>query len=217
MSGHSHWKTIKRVKEAEDKKKSKIFSKMSRVISLAARDGRDSPALKMAVEKAREYNMPKDSIEKAIGTGTGEIKTADESFLIEAIGPQGSVLMIEGITDNKNRSLHEIKQILTKNNAKIGSVGWMFSRQGCLVVSGKDLEMKAIEAGAEDIEWDEDVLLIYTKPEKLEEVKNNLTGCQIESSGLEWTPQERVEANISKLIEALEDHDDVQEVFTNTL
>lgn len=212
MSGHSHWKTIKRGKEIEDKKKSKIFSKMSRVITLAARDGRDSPALRIAVEKARQYNMPKDSIEKAIATGTGEIKSADEGFLMEAIGPHGSALIIEGITDNKNRSINEIKQIVSKYGGKLGSVLWMFDRRGTIVVKDGD-ELEAIEAGAEDMERDEDMLIIYTKPENLEAVKSKLKN--VESSFLEWAPKETISANISNILEALEDHDDVQDVYSN--
>jgi YebC/PmpR family DNA-binding regulatory protein len=212
MSGHSHWKTIKRGKEIEDKKKSKIFSKMSRVITLAARDGRDSPALRIAIEKARQYNMPKDSIEKAIATGTGEIKSADESFLMEAIGPHGSAIIIEGITDNKNRSLNEIKQIVQKYGGKMGSVLWMFDRRGTIVVKNGD-ELQAIEAGAEDMEKDEDMLIVFTKPENLEAVKSKLDN--VESAFLEWAPKETISANVSNIVEALEDHDDVQDVYTN--
>lgn len=148
MSGHSHWKTVKRVKEAEDKKRSQIFSKMSRIISVAAREGGPNPEinlkLKLAIEQARSFAIPKENIEKAIKRGTGELAGEQlESVLFEAYGPGGIAIIIEGITDNKNRTLGEIKQILNQNGGKLvgeGGVQWMFERK-----------VKAEEPGS--LEW----------------------------------------------------------------
>ncbi len=137
MSGHAHWKTVKRVKEAEDKKRGQVFSKLSREISVAAREGGGdfnfNPKLKMVIEKARSVNMPADNIERAIKRGTGELAGAKlESVIFEAYGPSGIAIIIEGITDNKNRTLGEIKQILNQNDGKLvgeGGVQWMFERK----------------------------------------------------------------------------------------
>lgn len=137
MSGHSHWKTVKRGKEAEDKKRGQIFSKLSRVISVVVREkGANpemNPKLRLAIEEARSYNMPKENIERAIKRGTGELEGVHlESALFEAYGPGGIAIIIEGITDNKNRTLGEIKQILNQNGGKLigeGGVQWMFERK----------------------------------------------------------------------------------------
>jgi len=166
MSGHSHAKTVKRVKEAEDKKRGKAFSKMARVIILAAKERGSDPGsnykLKMAIDQAKQINMPKENIERAIKKGTGELKGEKlEQFVFEAYGPAKTAIIIEGITDNKNRSLSEIKQILNQYNGKLagtGSVKWLFERKGTITVDNEqktinkeDVELTAIEAGAEDI------------------------------------------------------------------
>jgi YebC/PmpR family DNA-binding regulatory protein len=239
MSGHSHWKSIKRVKEAEDKKRGQIFSKLSRQISVAVKEkGGDpemNPKLRLAIEEARSFNMPKDNIERAIKRGSGELEGARlESVLFEAYGPGGIAIIIEGITDNKNRTLGEIKQIFNQNNGKLadsGSVKWMFKRKGCLEIQSKkyeekkreDLELLAIEAGAEDIYWHNSVLDVYTKPEELEKVKKNLEekGIQIESAALDWVAKEQVELDnkdkeaCQKLFEALDENEAVQEIYSN--
>jgi len=242
MSGHSHWHSIKRIKEAEDKKRGKIFSKLSRMISVAAKSGGDvetNPKLRMAVEQAKGANMPKDKIERAIKRGTGELAGEKlEEVVIEAFGPGKTAIIIEGITDNKNRTLSEIKQILSQHSGKManeGSVRWLFDKKGVITLEKEkqlekfkekeSLELAAIEAGAEDIYWhqDKDVLDVYTKPEELEQVKKNLekAGIKISSSSLDWVAKETIEASeeekgaCEKLFEALDENDAVQEIYSN--
>ena len=239
MSGHSHAKTIKHQKEITDAKRGKIFSKLAREISVAVREKGGDPEinskLRLVIEKARQWNLPKDNIERAIKRGTGELAGEKlESVLFEAYGPGGIAIIIEGITDNKNRALGEIKQILNQNNGKLagsGSVKWMFERKGCIEVQStkyeekkkEELEMATIEAGAEDIYWHNDLLDVYTKPEELEKVKKNLEakGIQAESTTLDWVAKEQVELDeknkesCQKLFEALDENDAVQEVYSN--
>ncbi len=241
MSGHSHAKTILHKKQITDAKRGKIFSKLAREISVAAREKGGEPEinskLRLVIEKARQWNLPKDNIERAIKRGTGELAGEKlESVLFEAYGPGGIAIIIEGITDNKNRTLGEIKQIFTQNNGKLagsGSVKWMFERKGCLEVqTGKerykdkkkeDLELLVIEAGAEDIYWHNDLLDVYTKPEELEKVKKNLEakGIQTESTTLDWVAKEQIELDeknkevCQELFEALDENDAVQEIYSN--
>ncbi len=238
MSGHSHAKTVKRVKEAGDKKRGKAFSKMARVIILAAKEGGGDPGsnykLKMAIDQARQVNMPKDNIERAIKKGTGELFGEKlEQFVFEAYSPGKTAIIIEGITDNKNRSLSEIKQILNQYNGKLagaGSVKWLFERKGTITVdneqetiSKEELELIAIEAEAEDIYWHNNTLYIYTKPEELEKVKRNLEekSIKIESSSLDWIAKETIEIeekekeSCQKLFEALDENDAVQDIYSN--
>lgn len=240
MSGHSHAKTVKRVKEAGDKKRGKAFSKMARVIIFVAKEGGGDPGsnykLKMAIDQARQVNMPKENIERAIKKGTGELTGERlEQFVFEAYGPEKTAVIIEGITDNKNRSLSEIKQILNQYNGKLadtGSVKWLFERKGAIVINVKaqmsnvkkeDLELMVIEAGAEDIYWHDDILYIYTKPEELEKVKRSLEGkeIKIESSSLDWIAKETIEVgekekeSCQKLFAALDENDAVQDVYSN--
>lgn len=236
MSGHSHWAGIKHKKAINDAKRGKVFSKLGKIISIAAREKGSDPAmnprLRVAIEKAQQANMPKDNIERAIKRGTGELEGVNlEEITLEIYGPEGIAILVEGITDNKNRTLSEIKRILSQHNAKLateGSVKWMFSQRGAVSVramdnSKEEAELKAIDAGAEDIVWDEDNLLIYTAPEKIESVKQNLEkeGLTIESSAIEWLAQDAVEINskqkesLDKLFEALDEYEDVQEVYSN--
>ncbi len=236
MSGHSHFHNIKIKKGAEDAKRSKIFSKLSKEISVAAKDGGPdmtfNAKLRSVVEKAKSMNMPADSIDKAVKKGSGELAGFSyEEFLMEAYGPGGTTFMIEGITDNKNRTLGEVKLILTQRGGKYvneGGIKWMFEKKGVLTVdaSGKnkeDVELAAIEAGAEDIDWEEDTLYIYTKMEDLEATKKSIEEkkLKIESANLEWVPKENItidedtkEKN-QKLFEALDENDDVQNIYTN--
>ena len=238
MSGHSHAKTIKHDKEISDQKRGKLFSKLARMISVAAKEKGGRPetnsALRMAIEKAREINMPQENIERAITRGTGEIEGGAqlEEVIFEAYGPGGIAIIIEGITDNKNRALGEIKQILNQNGGKLvgeGAVKWMFERKGVIIniknltLSKEDLEMKAIEAGAADIYWHDDALDIYTKIEDLERVKKNLEsrGIKIGSTSLDWVPKEeaiadeKIKEACQKLFEALDENDSVQEIYSN--
>ena len=236
MSGHSHFKTVAATKNANDAKKGKIFSKMARVITITVKEkGPDVSSniqLKAAIEKAKEYNMPKENIERAIKKGTGELagETLDEvSF--EAFGPGGIALIIEGITDNKNRTLGDIKGILSQHDGKMageGAVRWMFERKGDIAIhiEGKpkeELEMLTIEAGADDIAFLGELLHVYTKPEDLESVKKALEEKQlnIESSSLTWKPKEEVTvdekqtAKSQTLFEALDENDAVQDIYSN--
>ena len=241
MSGHSHWKKVKHKKGATDIKKSKIFSKLSRAISVAARDkGSDpgtNPKLRLAIEMAHSFNLPKETVERAIKKGAGELEGIKlEEVLFEAYGPGGIAIIIEGIADNKNRALGEIKQILNQNKGKLvreGSVKWLFERKGVIIVDWKlqienfknkeELELKAIESGAEDIYWHNDSLDIYTKIEDLEEIKQKLKeeGVEIESTSLDWVAKEEIPLNeeqkkaSQKLFETLDESEVVQEIYSN--
>lgn len=222
MSGHSHWAGIKHKKGLEDAKRGKIFSKLSRMISIAAREGGNpefNTKLKQTIEEAKAANMPKENIERAIKKGTGELEGERlEEVVYEVVGPNGIALIIEGITDNKNRALSEIKQILTKHNVKLtseGAVKWQFEKRGIITINPKfkvqtsnqiqnlnnreTVELTTIEAGAEDIQWyqeeDEDFLEVRTKPDELDRVRKNLEEkeLRIESSALGWIAKEELE------------------------
>lgn len=240
MSGHSHWATIKGKKEIADKKRGQSFSKTLRMISVAVKEGGDpetNSKLLLAMERAKELNMPKETIERAIKRGAGELKGQMlEEFVYEAYGPGKIAILIEGITDNKNRAINEIKNILETNNGKLvasGSVKWMFERKGCIVIDSElqnedlgdkeKLELKVIEAGAQDLLWRDNYLDIYTKIEDLEKVKKNLEdqGIKIDSSSLDWIAKEEIEVKeeekkaCQKLFEALDESDEVQEIYSN--
>lgn len=234
MSGHSHWKTIKNKKGAADAKKGQVFSKISREITLAAREGGGditfNNKLRMVVEKAHSFNMPADNIERSIKKGTGELEGgALESVLFEAYGPGGIAIIIEGITDNKNRALSDVKQILSQNGGKLvgeGGVQWMFEKKGVIVINQankEEAELQAIEAGADDVAWDEDSLNVYTKPEDLEKVKKALEekGMKIESASFELVAKENMTVNekdkeaAQRLFEALDESESVQEIYSN--
>ncbi len=233
MSGHSHARTVLHTKQAEDAKRGKIFSKLARQISVAAREGGDpemNSKLKQVLEEAKRFNLPKSNIEKAIQKGTGKLPGAKlEEIVFEAYGQGNVAIIIEGITDNTNRTLSEVKQILQAHNGKMageGSVKWLFERKGCITIEGKDqeeLELLVIEAGAEDIYWHNGEMDVYTKSEELDKVKQNLEGknIKIESASLDWKAKEEVEAGdkdkeaLEKLFEALDDNEAVQEVYSN--
>ncbi len=236
MSGHSHFKTVKATKDANDAKKGKIFSKLGRIITIAAKEkGGDvaiNAKLKAAIDKAKEFNMPKENIERAIKKGTGELAGENlEEISIEGFGPGGIALIIEGITDNKNRTLGEVKGILSQYGGKMageGAVKWMFERKGLISISQEnknkeELELAAIESGADDVKWSNDVLEIYVKPEDLEKVKKLLEEkkIKIESASLGWIPKEEItlsqkeyEAS-QKLFEALDENDAIQDIYSN--
>jgi len=241
MSGHSHAKTIKRLKEATDKKRGQIFSKIIRAITVAVRQGgpqpETNPKLRLAIETARSANMPKENIERAIQRASGEVAAEKlEEVSFEAYGPGGIAVIIEGITDNKNRTLSEIKQILNQNNGKLvgeGAVRWLFERKGCLTINyqppspnfptKEQLEMAVIEAGAEDFVWHDQELDVYTKPEELEMVKKNLEskGLKIEGASLDWVAKEKVKVDdktkqaCQKFFDALDENEAVQEIYSN--
>ena len=239
MSGHSHFSSIKHKKAIEDEKRGKIFSKFARMISVAVKDGVDPASnskLRQVLDEAKDFNMPKDKIERAIKRGTGEIEGGKlEEIVYEAFGPAGIAVIVECITDNRNRTLAEIKHIIQKYNGKLaesGAVKWLFERKGIISVQIKEdskdkasMELAAIESGADDIYYDEqeELLEIYTKTEELEKVKKNLTDQKIEidSSYLGWiakdeTDVEEKERNAcEKFFEELDEKDDVQNIYSN--
>jgi YebC/PmpR family DNA-binding regulatory protein len=235
MSGHSKWSKVKYKKAIEDEKKGKIFSKLSKMISLIAREKGGNPEtnsdLKIVIDKARSFNMPQDNIEKAIKKGTGGTKGVKlESLLLEAFGPGGISILIKVVTDNKNRSLSEIRKIIESLGGKMasGSVLWQFEKRGLILVKlkGNDkekLELLAIEAGAEDIKEKDEFLEIYTRAEKIEDVKKLLEKkIIIEEANLDLIPKEEIEIQdkttrekINNLFEVLDENDDVQEIYSN--
>lgn len=237
MSGHSKWSTIKRKKGVADAKRSNIFAKVSKIITIAARDGGGDPSanfkLKLAVDKAKSVNMPHDNIDRAIKKGTGELEGGSqiENITYEAYGPGGVAIIIEGITDNKNRTLSEVKKILSDNEGKLGgggSVSWMFERKGVIraALSNKkeEIELLAIDNDASDIQEEDSKLVIYIVPEKLSNLKEILEkeGVKIESSEVELVVKNSVKVDdngvlkkVEKLIEELDNHDDVNEIYSN--
>jgi YebC/PmpR family DNA-binding regulatory protein len=237
MSGHSHYSSIKHKKAITDAKRSKVFSRLSREITIAAKEGGDPEAnakLRLAIEGAKQLNLPKENIERAIKRGTGELEGASlEPVVFEAYGPGGIAIIVEGITENKNRALAEVKQILNQNGGKLvgeGSVRWMFEKKGCLVIdtseqssAKEDLELIAIESGAEDVYKHNDEIDVYTKPNELEKVKRSLEekGVKINSASLDWVAKEEVslgegeKASSQKLFEALDESEFVQEIYSN--
>lgn len=235
MSGHSHWATIKHKKGAEDAKRGKLFSKLNREITVAVRDGGPNldtnSKLRVLFEKAKEYNMPKDNIDRILKKASGELQGETlEEFIFEIIGPGESAILVEGITDNKNRALGNLKKILSRFDAKLvseGALKWQFDRKGFIDIEGvsqnEELEMQAIECGADDIAWGDNSLTIYASPDHLDSVRKALEakGIKYKTFGFSWVAKE--EKNISddakqsleKLFEALDDDDDVQELFSN--
>ncbi len=237
MSGHSKWSKIKHQKAITDVQKGKIFSKIAKIIAVAARDDGDpemNSKLRIAIEKAQSVNMPRGNIERAIKKGTGKLGGEKiEEVVYEAYGPSGIALIIEAITDNKNRTLSEIKNILGKHSGRLGDAGsvkWLFEKRGVLELeiskedNLNDLEMEIIDAGAEDIKKRDNILEIQTKPTELNNIKNNLEtkGIKVESANLEWMPKnpvkiedEKNKIQIEKLFEALDEQNDIQEIYSN--
>ena len=235
MGGHSHWATTKRHKQAQDAKRGKIFTRLIRELTIAARQGGDpngNPRLRLAIARAKDANMPGDTLKKAIQRGTGELPGVHyEEFTLEGYGPGGTALMLEVTSDNRNRSVAEIRSLLTKNGgnmAEAGAVAWQFHKKGLIVVEqGKVDEDRllslALDAGAEDVKVDEKTYEVITAPHDFEAVKKALTDAKIESSLAEVTfvPQSYVKLEeknaeqMLKLMEILDDHDDIQKVHAN--
>ncbi|MDQ4040710.1 MAG: YebC/PmpR family DNA-binding transcriptional regulator [Actinomycetota bacterium] len=236
MSGHSKWASIKHKKKAVDAKRGALFTKLTRAITVAARDGggdpEGNPALALAVQKAKDASMPKDNIERAIAKGTGadQDAAAFESVTYEGYGPGGVAVLVETLTDNRNRTSAEVRHAFTKaggNLGEPGSVAWVFEKKGQLVADGsrydEDDLMAAIDAGAEDVSLDGDVFEVVTAPEDLAAVRETLTeaGVELDSAELVMrpttrTPVEESEArSLMRLIDTLEEHDDVQGVHAN--
>ena len=235
MSGHSKWSTIKRKKGAEDAKRGKIFTKLGRNITLAARSGGDpafNPVLRMAIEKAKAANMPKDNIARAIKRGTGELGGGElTEITYEGYAPHGVAMLMQCLTDNKNRTLSEVRRVFNKsggNLAEAGAVGWMFDAKGYITVSPGDMDsddifMLAVEAGADDVEISDDVIEIYTAPSDLHAVREALEaeGLKVEEAELSKFAKNEIELGVKEtlsilnLIELLEDLDDVDKVYSN--
>lgn len=236
MSGHSKWHSIKHKKGALDAKRGKLFTKFIKELTVAARTGGGDPEgnarLRKAIADAKAGNMPNETIDRAIRRGTGEEEGVNyEEITYEGYGPGGVALMIESMTDNRNRTVAEIRHIFSKNGGNLGetgSVGWMFERKGYIVVdkstrSEEELFELAIEAGADDLRDDEDNFEIITSPDVFDGVLTAIKGAGIEPqvAEVEMVPQNYVRLEggdarqMLKLMEALEDHDDVQKVSAN--
>jgi len=236
MSGHSKWATIKRKKALTDAKKGKVFTKIIREITVAARDGGGDPAanskLRLLIEKAKSENMPLDNITRGIKKGTGELAGENyESIMYEGYGPHGVAIIVETLTSNKNRTASDIRHFFTKNGGKlgeIGSVNWMFEKKGVLSVKSEnltedDIIEKLIDYNIDDISLDDNVFHIFCSIEDLEKLKKvaESKNLKIESAEISWVPKnpmtinEEDEAKVYKLLEELEELDDVNSVFAN--
>ena len=237
MSGHSKWSQIKHKKANTDAKKGKSFTKIVKEITVAARSGGDpdgNPRLRLAIDKAKEVNMPSENIKKAIMKGTGELPGVNyEEVIYEGYGPGGAAVLMDVLTDNKNRTVSEIRHILSKNGGNLGESGcvaWIFDKRGYILVDKSKVDEDtlmsiALDAGAEDMKNDpkEDNYEIITAPETLDTVKNAIAGHKMDISLAEVTmlPKNYVplEGNAAeqmiRLIDALEDHDDIQNVYAN--
>ena len=237
MSGHSKWSTIKRKKGANDAKRGKIFTKLIKEITVAAKmgggDPDGNPRLRSAITAAKSENMPKDNIARAIKKGTGDLDGAVyEEILYEGYGPGGVAVLVETMTDNKNRTVADIRHYFAKSNGNLGEsgcVGWMFDKRGVLVVEAEGVDEEelmdlAIEAGADDVVEDESTFQILTAPEDFSEVVDSLekSGVVIVEASISMVPKNTVEVAeekparaLIKLLDNLEDHDDVQKVHAN--
>ena len=236
MSGHSKWSSIKHRKAAVDAKRGKLFSKLTKEITVAARiggsDTQVNPRLRSAVLTARSKNVPNDNIEKAILRGTGELDGVDyEEILYEGYGPGGVAIMIDVLTDNRNRAIADIRHILSKHGGNMGEPGcvsWLFDKRGWMIIEKGSIDedelfMIALDSGAEDMTVQEDNLEIITSPEDFEAVREAVeaSGATILEAELTMLPQSTVKsegkeaARMLRLMEALEDSDDVQKVYAN--
>jgi YebC/PmpR family DNA-binding regulatory protein len=236
VSGHSKWSTIKHKKGREDARRGQLFSKLSRAITVAAREGGADPAsnatLYTAIEKARGYSMPKENIDRAVQRGAGQGEGVNfEAIVYEGYGPAGVAVVVEVLTDNRNRSAAEVRNAFAKHNgalAQPGAVAWQFERRGSIIVDAEkhtedDVMTAAADAGADDVVQDGSSFQVLTEPAALVAVRDALTaaGIQFEQAELTLVPKTTVvldEADarrIIRLIDALEDSDDVQEVYAN--
>tara|TARA_Y100001936_G_scaffold86241_1_gene84534 strand:+ start:623 stop:1366 length:744 start_codon:yes stop_codon:yes gene_type:complete len=235
VSGHSKWSTIKRKKAVTDAKRGKVFTKLIREITVAARDGGGDPAfnprLRLAVDTAKAGNMPANNITRAIKKGTGDLEGVNyEEIAYEGYGPGGVALYIEALTDNQNRTVADIRHILTKNAGSLGttgSVGWQFDRKGMIYLEGEHLEEAlfdlAIEVGADDVVQNDRETVVITNAENFHEVQEQLknSGIKMDRAVLSWVPKNEIEVGVDdakkllKILESLEDCDDVQQVSSN--
>jgi YebC/PmpR family DNA-binding regulatory protein len=238
LSGHSKWSSIKHKKGAADAKRGKLFSKLSRAIIVAAKEGGGDPAnnlaLQNAIEKARSYSMPKDNIDRAIAKGSGADADADafETIVYEGYGPEGVAVIVEALTDNRNRTAADVRHVFAKNGGNLGATGavaWQFDRRGVVVVPAdgvdeEELLLVAADGGADDIQRDGDVFQVTSAPDSLAAVREAIEGAgfTVDSAELMLVPKTTVAVEeeakarqVMRLIDALEDNDDVQDVYAN--
>nr|HID12747.1 YebC/PmpR family DNA-binding transcriptional regulator [Anaerolineae bacterium] len=236
MSGHSKWSTIKHKKAAMDARRGKLFTRLAREIAIAAREGGGNPdvnfRLRLAIDRAKAANMPKDNIERAIKRGTGELKGEElVEVMYEGYAPNGVALLVQALTDNKNRTVAEVRRTLTRQGgtlADAGSVAWQFDRKGYIAVApdGADEETVfevAVEAGAEDVVFSDDLIEIYAGLEHFQAVRQALqdAGIRFETAELAMVPKtmmrlgEKETLQVMGIIDALEELDDVQQVYSN--
>ena len=236
MAGHSKWANIKHRKAASDAKRGKIFTRLAKEITIAARDGGGdpdaNPRLRLAIQQARGANMPNDNIDRAIKRGTGELEGQKlEEAMLEGYGPGGIGILIESVTDNRNRTVAEVRHILSRGGgsmADAGSVAWNFTRKSVIAVSkeGKsedDVLLAVMDAGAEDVRTEEETYEVYSPPENFDAVREAIesAGYEIKEAKLAFVPNQEVAltgseaASALKLLDALDDSDEVQNVFCN--
>ena len=236
MSGHSKWHSIKHQKGVADARRGQLFTKLTREIIIAAREGGGSPdmnfRLRLAVQKARDANMPMDNIDRAIKKGTGEIEGgALVELTLEGYGPGGTAIMVNALSDNRNRTVQEIRNIFTRNGTNLGESGcvsWIFDSKGVITINAEGVDpdevaLNAIDAGAEDVKVEDGYVYVYTVMEDLENVRKSLEGqgLEIDSSELSMIPKTTVELDEKtatqalKFLEKLEENDDVQNVYSN--
>lgn len=235
MSGHSKWSTIKRKKGAEDAKRGKIFTRLAREITVAARHGSGdpeaNPTLRTAIEKARGANMPKDNIERAIKKGTGELEGGElEEVVYEAYGPHGVPILISCLTDNRNRTLADIRRVFNRQGgslAEAGAVSWLFENKGYITIESDEVDpdevfMLAVDAGADDVEISDGLVEIYTSPDMLHVVSSALAkqGLEVADAELAPIPKNEIELGqketeqVMGIVDALDELDDVQQVYS---
>jgi YebC/PmpR family DNA-binding regulatory protein len=238
VSGHSKWSTIKHKKGAADAKRGQLFTKLSKAIIVAAKEGGPDPtanlSLQNAVEKAKSYSMPKDTIERAIarGAGTDADAAAYETIVYEGYGPDGVAVLVEALTDNRNRTASDVRHTFAKHGGNLGTTGavaWLFERRGVVLVDAEsvdedELTLAAAEGGADDVELDGTVFQVSSAPEALSAVRDAIeaAGIEVQSAELTMIPKTTVEVTeeaaakkLIRLIEELEDNDDVQDVSAN--
>jgi len=238
VSGHSKWSTIKHKKGAADAKRGQLFTKLTRAIIVAAREGGGDPAanlaLQNAIEKARSYSMPRDTIDRAIAKGSGADADASqfETVVYEGYGPSGVAVIVEALTDNRNRTAGDVRHVFSKNDGNLGgsgAVSWLFERRGIVLVNADgvdedELTLAAAEGGAEDVTLDGATYVVTSAPEQLAAVREAIetAGLQVESEELTMVPKTTVEVadeddakKVLRLIDQLEDNDDVQDVYAN--
>lgn len=236
MSGHSKWASIKHQKGVADARRGKLFTKLTREIIVAVREGGSSPdsnfRLRLAIQRARDSNMPTDNIDRAIKRGSGELGGASlVEMVLEGYGPSGTAIMVEALTDNRNRTVQEVRSIFSKAGGSLGEngcVAWVFDAKGLLTVKTDGLDtdelaLSAIDAGADDVKVEDDYVEIYTRPEDMLTVRTNLEGKDIPVDSAELTKlpktvvklEEKEAVQTLKLLDRLEELDEVQQVSSN--